>query len=46
MTFIKVKNCIGVGEWVAERSYVPKATVTHTNYVLKQGMQKQLQIFC
>lgn len=46
MRFIKVKNCIGVGEELAERSHVPKATVTHTNYLLKQGMQKQLQIFC
>jgi len=40
-----VKNCTGVGEQVAERSHIPKATVTHTKYVLKQGMRKQLQVF-
>lgn len=44
--FIKVKKYIRAGEQVAERSRVPKANITHTDSVLKQSMQRQLQIFC
>lgn len=45
-SFNKVKNHIRAGEQVAERSHIPKATITHSSYGLEQGMQKQLQIFC
>lgn len=41
-----MKNYIGVGVQVSERCHIPKATITHTSYVLKQGVQKQLQISC